>query len=118
MSLQVACRIEAIASLPYTCAMERQTAIESLKGRETELRARGVRGLYLFGSTLDGKAGPNSDLDLFFDHERGTGFSLFDVMGIGYYLEEELHTKVDIMTRSSLHPRLKADIEAEAIKVF
>jgi predicted nucleotidyltransferase len=33
-------------------------------------------------------------------------------------MEEALGLEVDITTRDSLHPMLRADIEAEAIRVF
>ena len=49
--------------------MDRDTAISRLKAHEAELRRLGVQHLWLFGSTARGDARPDSDVDLFFDHE-------------------------------------------------
>jgi len=51
--------------------MDRPAAIARLKEHETELRQLGVQHLYLFGSTARGEARDDSDVDLFFDYERG-----------------------------------------------
>lgn len=74
--------------------------------------------LYLFGSTARGEATLESDVDLFFDDEPNARLSLLDVIGIQHLLEEVLGRKVDLMTRDSLHPLLRADIESEAVAVF
>jgi len=77
-----------------------------------------VGALYLFGSTARGEATLESDVDLFFDDEPNARLSLLDVIGIQHLLEEVLGRKVDLMTRDSLHPLLRADIESEAVAVF
>jgi uncharacterized protein len=61
--------------------MDRTEAIARLREHEAELKALGVQRLYLFGSTASGEAGTESDVDLFFDHERGT-LSLFGLMDV------------------------------------
>jgi predicted nucleotidyltransferase len=97
--------------------MDRAEAIARLKEHEAEFRQLGVRHLYLFGSTARGDARTDSDVDLFFDHERGK-FSLFKLMDVKERAAEVLGRKTDIMTRGSLHPMLKARIEASALQVF
>jgi len=62
--------------------MERTEAIARLKVHEAELRQLGVQYLYLFGSTARDDAREESDVDLFFDHERGK-LSLFQLMDVG-----------------------------------
>jgi uncharacterized protein len=52
--------------------MQLDEAIKRLKEHESDLRRLGVRSLYLFGSTLRGNQRKDSDVDLFFDYERGT----------------------------------------------
>ena len=74
--------------------------------------------LYVFGSTVREDARPESDLDLFIDYDDTRKFSLFDLVGIKLFLEEALKTKVDVTTRDSLHPMLRADIERSAVRVF
>lgn len=44
--------------------------------------------------------------------------SLIDLVAIKQFLEDELNVEVDVTTRDSLHPMLKADIEQSAIRVF
>jgi uncharacterized protein len=97
--------------------MTRDEAIEILKRHEAELRALGVQHLYLFGSTARGDAKPDSDVDLFFDHERGK-LGLYRLMDVQERAAEILGRKADIMTRGSLHPVLRERIEASALQVF
>ncbi len=78
----------------------------------------GATALYLYGSTARDEAQAASDLDLFIDYDPGARFSLLDLVGIKQFLEEELAMDVDITTRNSLHPMLRADIEQSAIRVF
>lgn len=98
--------------------MADQTAVEKLRTLEPELRERGVAALYVFGSRARGDASPQSDLDLFFDDAPGAHLSLLDLIGIQHFLQDVLGMPVDLMTRNSLHPLLRADIEAEAVAVF
>ena len=97
--------------------MERTEAIARLKAHEAELRQLGVQHLYLFGSTARGDATPDSDVDLFFDHERGK-LGLFQLMDVKERAAEILGCKTDIMTRRSLHPVVRKRIEASALQVF
>lgn len=97
--------------------MERTEAIARLKAHEAELRRLGVQHLYLFGSTARREARTDSDVDLFFDHERGE-LGLFQLMDVKERAAEILGCKTDIMTRDSLHPMLRRRIEASALQVF
>lgn len=92
--------------------------LERLRSLEPELRSRGVAALYLFGSVARGEARADSDVDLFFDDAPNATLSLLDVIGIQHFLQDVLGAKVDLITRDSLHPLLRADIEAEAVPVF
>ena len=97
--------------------MTRAEAIERLREHEAELKTLGVQHLFLFGSTAREEGRDDSDVDLFFDHERGA-LGLFDVMEVGESAARILGRRADVMTRNSLHPRLRADIEASALQVF
>jgi predicted nucleotidyltransferase len=82
------------------------------------MRARGVRALYLFGSTAGGAARDDSDVDIFIEPERVDRFNAFDLIDVKTILEERLDPHIDITTRDGLHPRLRERIEREAIQVF
>lgn len=97
--------------------MDRDTAIARLKAHEAELRRLGVEHLYLFGSTARGEAREDSDVDLFFDYQRGT-FGLFDLMDVQERTSGILGRKADVMTRDSLHKTLRQRIEASAVQVY
>ena len=97
--------------------MVRSEVTATLRAHADRLRAVGVGALYLFGSTARDEAGPASDIDLFFD-PADVGLSLFDVMDLRDEIAGLLHSRVDVMTRSSLHPYLRGRIEAEAVHVF
>jgi uncharacterized protein len=97
--------------------MQRDEAITKLKEHETELRQLGIEHLYLFGSTARGEAREDSDVDLFFDHPEGS-LGLFQLMDVKDTAARILGRKTDIMTRRSLHPVLRAQIEASALQVF
>ena len=93
----------------------RDQIIAALKAHERELRARGVEGMFLFGSVAYGEDRAGSDIDLFFDHRPGLGL---EVMAIQERLAEIVPGKVDVTTRRSLHPLLRSRIEALAVQVF
>jgi predicted nucleotidyltransferase len=97
--------------------MERSEAIAKLKQNEAELRRLGVEHLYLFGSTARGEASEDSDVDLFFDHPEGS-LGLFELMDVKDAAARILGRKTDIMTRRSLHPVLRQQIEASALQIF
>jgi predicted nucleotidyltransferase len=97
--------------------MERGEATERLKLHEAELKKLGVKHLYLFGSTARGEARADSDVDLFFDYEKGA-LSLFQLMDLKDRASDILGRKADIMTRDSLHKTLRRRIEATAVPIF
>jgi predicted nucleotidyltransferase len=89
-----------------------------LQGCLSEIRAHGVRALYLFGSTARGLARDDSDVDVFIEPERADRFNAFDLIDVKSILEKRLDAHVDLTTRDGLHPRLREQIEREAIQVF
>jgi uncharacterized protein len=97
--------------------MTRNEAVRRLQRHERELKGAGVRHLYLFGSTARGEASDASDVDLFFDYDR-QNFGIFALMDVKELAAGILGCPADIMTRDSLHPVLRARIEADALQVF
>ena len=78
----------------------------------------GATSLYLYGSTARDEAGPSSDMDLYLDYDPSSRFNALDLVGIKQFLEDRLGLAVDVTTRDGLHPRLRADIEKSAIRIF
>lgn len=98
--------------------MRKQEAITALKSQTNAVQALGATALYLFGSTARDAAGKSSDLDLFVDYDRGSRFSLIELVGIKQLLESRLGIAVDVTTRDSLDPLLRKRIEASAERIF
>lgn len=98
--------------------MTRDQAASELARRADALRARGAEAAFIFGSTARNEAGHDSDIDLFIDIAPGRKFSLIDLAGMRSFLVEELGVEIDLTTRKGLHPKLRAQIESEAIRVF
>lgn len=71
----------------------------------------------MFGSTARDEAKDESDVDLFFDYEKGK-LGLFELMDIKDYTASVLGRHADIMTRDCLHRTLRERIEAAALRVF
>lgn len=97
--------------------MKRREAIEKLKQHKAQLKRLGVTHLYLFGSMARSEAGPDSDVDLFFDYEKGK-FGLFALMELKEFAASILGRRTDIVTRDGLHPVLRGRIEETAQQVF
>jgi uncharacterized protein len=97
--------------------MKRADAIRILKRHEAELKKLGVERLFLFGSVARDEADGGSDVDLFFDHVKGS-LGLYELMDVKQRAREILGQRTDIMTRASLHPSLRRRIEETALRVF
>jgi predicted nucleotidyltransferase len=97
--------------------LDREQVIALLRSRETELHRSGISRLYLFGSVARGQARPDSDVDLFFDTDNPK-FSLIELVDVQERVKVILGVESDVMTRASLHPLLRSQIEAEALRVF
>src|SRR6202035_4360450 len=97
--------------------MKREEAISRLRQHEADLKRLGVERLYMFGSTARDEASGNSDVDLFFDYQKGK-LGVYELMDVKEYAASILGRETDIMTRDSLHKTLRAAIEATAVRVF
>ena len=91
-----------------------QSLLQEKRGRIFELaKIHGVQSIRVFGSVVRGEAGPDSDLDLLVEMEKGK--SLLDLIGFEQDLETELGIPIDILTEGSLSPYIKDDILKEAV---
>ncbi len=98
--------------------MRQSDVMTVLSRNEAAIRSLGVGALYLFGSYARDDARADSDVDVFIDKDPSKPFGFMEYTGLIIMLEDLFGTEVDVATRSSLHPLLRADIEASAIKVF
>ncbi len=97
--------------------MKKVDVIAAIKKREPEFRSHGVTHVFLFGSVARGDEGPDSDVDMFFDHDI-KDFDLFDYSGLKILASELLPFSIDFLNRRSIIPQILANAEADAIQVF
>ena len=97
--------------------MTRTDIIVALRQQAPDIRALGATSLYLFGSAAPGEAREDSDVDLFVDYDPEK-FSFVELIRLRERLSHILGRPADLTTREGLHPLLRPDIEAEAIRVF
>jgi uncharacterized protein len=93
------------------------TIAELLKTRRDEILAiaqrHGASNVRIFGSVARGEAGPESDVDLLVDLERGR--TLIDHGQLQVDLEGLLGRKVDVVTERGLLSHLRARVLEEAV---
>jgi predicted nucleotidyltransferase len=97
--------------------ISREQAADLLAASESEIRARGVARLALFGSVLRGDARPDSDVDLLVQFSPGA--KTFDrFLALSELLEECLGHRVELVTTEALSPFIGPRILAEAQDVL
>lgn len=96
--------------------MGRATVVDVLHRHEVELRRRGVISLALFGSTARDAAHAGSDVDLLV--ELAPRIGIFEPVDLRDYLEAVLESKVDLVPKGALKPRLREAVLAEAETVI
>lgn len=69
----------------------------------------------IFGSFSRGEGDADSDVDVFVRFLKGA--TLFDLIGLGQYLEETLGRSVDIVSENSLRDEIKENIMKDLVKV-
>jgi uncharacterized protein len=80
-------------------------------------RRLGVEHLHLFGLTARGDAGADSDVDLFFEYERGA-LGLFQLTDVRERASAILGRRADVATRDGVRRALRRRIEAASVLVL
>ena len=75
-----------------------------------------VSRAYVFGSVARGEANQESDVDVLVELDKGA--TLFDHARMSWQLEDLLHHKVDIVTKTGLSPYLRPFIDRDRILVY
>lgn len=78
--------------------------------------AHGVRAMSLFGSAARGEAGPESDLDVLVELDRGR--SLLDLLGFENDLEALFGRRAEVFTARTLKPRVLAKARRDLVRVL
>lgn len=96
--------------------MKKQDALDFFQSHKQLFAEKfGVKHLALFGSTVRDEARTDSDLDVLVEFEGGETYrNYFDLL---FYLEDNLHCEIDLVSRDALRPQLKPHIEKEALYV-
>lgn len=69
----------------------------------------------IFGSYARSEEKEGSDINVLV--RFGEGASLFDLVGLGYYLEDIFGVPVDVVSERALHPMMKDDVLRELVPV-
>lgn len=95
----------------------RMTILNEIRNRKQELTPilsrYGATNPRVFGSVARGQETGASDIDLLVD--LPAHLSLFDVAALQIALEEVLRRRVDLVTESELHHRIKPQVLREAV---
>lgn len=78
-------------------------------------REHSIQNIRVFGSVAKSEDGPASDLDVIVDFEDGR--SLFDLIRFKQEIEDLLKVKVDVVTESAIHWRIKEELLDGAIQL-
>lgn len=76
----------------------------------------GIKNAYLFGSYARGEATETSDVDILFNAGSITTFD--DYYDCHKTLEDELGTKVDLLTMDGINPRFYELIKSDRISLY
>jgi predicted nucleotidyltransferase len=98
--------------------MTRNEALATLQQHERELHARGVRHAAIFGSVARGEAAPGSDLDILIELDPEARLDVFAYAGLKSYVAGLFEGEVDVVSRNTLKPFLRAPSEQEAVYAF
>jgi len=96
--------------------MTKEDVLKTLKALRPELETRfKVKEISLFGSFARGEQVESSDIDVLVEFD--TSASLFDLVRLSLFLEEQLHRKVDVIPKDSLRAELADAVLRERVTV-
>lgn len=79
---------------------------------------RDIRSIAVFGSYLEGRARPDSDIDVLVDFEPQARIGFFEFYDIHQVFEASLGLKVDLLTPDSLSHFFKDNVLSSARTIY
>jgi len=111
MNISTALYIKIEKQLP-SGFMRRSEVLQTLTAHRNELATFGIKSLAIFGSVARDEARPDSDVDILVEFKGHATFNAY--MDLKFFLEDLLKRPVDLVTRKSIRPRIKAQVDSEA----
>jgi len=94
----------------------KEEILKTLKGLQAEIKTKyKVREMGVFGSVVRGEQKTTSDIDVLADFEDDA--DLFDLVGLGLFLEERLGQKVDVVPVRALRKEIKETVLKEVVNL-
>ncbi|KKL47239.1 hypothetical protein LCGC14_2337530 [marine sediment metagenome] len=96
--------------------MVKNEIIKTLKSIQSEVYHKykaDIKGI--FGSYARGEENEDSDLDILVEFIENA--TLFDLVGLGDFLEEKLHCKVDIASKRAVREEIKQYINQDMVYI-
>jgi hypothetical protein len=95
---------------------QKEQVLQSLKVLKPEMARRfKVKEIALFGSFVRSEQNSASDIDFVVEFEEEA--DLFDLVGLGQFLEERLGRKVDLGTKDSLRREIRSQVFKEMVSI-
>jgi predicted nucleotidyltransferase len=98
--------------------MNRDRALNILRGLRAPLAARGIAHAAIFGSVARSKENALSDIDVFVTPAEGARPDLFDLGGIQSILEEAFGSEVDVVVSPVRNGEIRAAIARDRADAF
>ena len=93
-----------------------QDVLAKLKALKPDIVIRyRVKSLELFGSVVRGEQQEASDIDVLVEFTESA--DMFDLIGLGLFMEEKLNRKVDVVPKRALRKEFHSTVLAEAVVV-
>ena len=95
-----------------------QTALDTLRAHEADLRRLGVAHAAIFGSVARGEARPESDIDVLLELDEQRPMGIFEYARLKLYINELFDHPSDVVNRRTLKPLLQANILHDTVHAF
>lgn len=92
----------------------KEEILSTLKGLQAEIKTKyKVKEIGVFGSVVRGEQKTTSDIDVLADFQDDA--DLFDLVGLGLFLEERLGQKIDVVPVRALRKEIKETVLKEVV---